>query len=256
VTAYDRLVKEGVVKLDMPYFEVSKDGKIVENVDNILYETKMDPFTSVLKLNSLEVTSGEFREASKGQLLSIMAPNDAATFSAVSAKMAPKLFMFNNVIAGDKVGKTLVALDFNSASKAIVPNYRIEVALSDWLSYRLLPLAKKPKKASALILQGTVTSPVFTFQLQDQQRQSVESLGASKLLIKLPYSGRAKDFKKVDIFETSVLNGNQLTPLKVLKAEFIAVKPGTTVNPGYVVAIVDRLPERVVLVDLKKAKKK
>jgi hypothetical protein len=97
---------------------------------------------------------------------------------------------------------------------------------------------------------------VFTFQLQDQQRQSVESLGASKLLIKLPYSGRAKDFKKVDIFETSVLNGNQLTPLKVLKAEFIGVKPGTTVNPGYVVAIVDRLPERVVLVDLKKAKKK
>ncbi|NOU12571.1 MAG: cytochrome C [Methylococcaceae bacterium] len=255
-TAYARLVKDGVVKLDMPYFEVSKDGKIIENVDEVLYETKMDPFTSVLKLNSKDVATGEFKEVTKGEALEIVAQDDAAIFSAASAKLTPKVFLFNNLISGDKVGKLAIALDFTSASKTIVPNYRLEVALNDWLTYKLTPAGKKPKKASNLIAQGSVTSPVFNFQLQDQQRQSVDSLGASKLLVRLPYAGRAKDAGKVELFETRVLNDNQLAPLTVMKAEFIGVKPGTSVNPGYVLVSVDRLPEQLVLVDLKKAKKK
>ena len=58
-----------------------------------------------------------------------------------------------------------------------------------------------------------------------------------------------------DIFETRLINGSQVAPLTVLKAAFLGVKPGTNVNPGYVLAVVERLPERLVIVDLKKAKK-
>lgn len=252
-TAYARLLKEGILRLDMPYFEVSTDGNIVENVDDILYETKINPFTSALKLNAQPVAAGEFREVTKGEALNAAALEDETLFSAASAKLAAKVFVFNNLIAGDKVGKVSIMLDYTNASKTIIPNYRLEVGLADWQSYSLS--SQSNKKKSNVVAQGTVTSSVMAFTLQDQQRQAVDSLGAAKLLVKLPYSGRATTVKKIDIYETRVMSANLIAPLSLLKVELLGVKPGTNINPGYVLAVLDRLPERIVVVDLKKAKK-
>jgi hypothetical protein len=256
-TAYARLVKEGVVKLDMPYFSVSSAGKIVENVDDILYETKLNPFTSVVKSNSQDIANGQFRVATKGDALT--AANfgqDAAGFSALSNKLAPSVYLFNNANVGSNIKQLSVLINYNNSSKLIVPNYRIEAAANTWFAYTLSPAPKKPKKKTTLVTQGTVTSPVYRFQIQDQQKQATDALAGNKFYIKLPYAGRATDYRKVDLFETQILSGTLLAPLKVLAAEILAVKPGNTVNPGYVVAVLDRLPERVLLIDLKKAKKK
>ncbi|MEQ1528918.1 MAG: cytochrome C [Methylococcales bacterium] len=256
-SAYAKLVAEGVVKLDMPYFEVSGDGKIVENVDDILYETKLDPFTTVLRTNAQDIISGEFRVVTKGDALAAAAfAADASAFTELSNKLAPSVYLFNNANAGATIKQLSVMVNFNNASKLIVPNYRVEVAANNWTSFTLSPPSKKPKKKTTLVSKGTVTSPVYSFQLQDQQKQSAESLAGNKFMIKLPYAGRSKDYRKVDLFETRILSGDLLAPLKVLAADILAVKPGNTVTPGYVVAVVDRLPEQVLLVDLKKAKKK
>ncbi len=257
-TAYDRLVKEGVVKLDMPYFKVSGDGKIIENVDDILFDTKLDPFTSAIRSNSKEIASGEFRSVGKGDALNIAAlGDDPAGFGALSDKLAPKVFLFNNANVGATVQKLSVMVNFNNASKLIVPNYRMEVAADSWQSFRLSPAKKKQQKNKNLkVKQGTVSSSVYRFQLHDQQKQAAESLAGNSFVIKLPYAGRSKDYRKVDLFESKIVSGDLLTPLKVLPADIISVKPGNTVTPGYVIAVLDRLPERVLLVDLKKAKRK
>ncbi|MCX7098595.1 MAG: cytochrome C [Methylococcales bacterium] len=255
-TAYARLLKEGVLKLEIPYFEISTDGAIVENVDNILYETKMNPFTSALMLNDRQVTAGEFREVVKGDALKAAGLVDTPAFSTTSEKLAAKVFLFNNIISGDKVNKVAIMLDATAASRTIVPNYRLEVALSDWSSYSLTSPTTPPKKKTYAIAKGSVTSQVFAFSLKNQQQQAVTTLGASKFLIKLPYSGRATSTRKVDIFQTRLLKGIQLASPTLVKAEFIAVKPGTNINPGYVIAIIDSLPERLLVADLKVAKKK
>lgn len=257
-TAYERLVKEGVVRLEMPYFEISKDGAIVENISDVLFSTEVDPFTSVLRLTAKEFTSGEFRESSKSEALTaagLDAQADTTIFTAVSSKLGAKVYLFNNKIAGKTVNKMAVMLDYTNASKNIVPNYRLEVALSDWSNYSLTPPATKIKKLSAVVKQGAVKSYVFNFILQNQQKQGVETLGASKLVLKLPYSGISKVTQKVGLFETRLINDIQLAPLSALNAEVLAVKPGTVTNPGFVIALLDRLPERIVVLDLKKAKK-
>ena len=250
-TAYARLIKEGVVKLEMPYFELSKTGAVVENAKNVRNKTEDNPFTSVLMLNYQEIVTGEFRELGKGDALAalnISSQTDVAGFSAISAKMAAKMFVFNSVIAGKKASRLAVMLNDTSASKTLVPNYRLEGILRDWSQFSLKPPRKKFKKQSLKVTQGRVVSPLVSFNLQDRLRNPAESIGDNKFIIKLPYSGPVTKTRKIGLFATHTINGIQIAPLTSLSAEILSVK--SSPDAGYVVAMVDRLPEKIVAVFL------
>ena len=121
-------------------------------------------------------------------------------------------------------------------------NFRFEIIASDWTAF----VFPKNKKVGKLTL-GDVSSSVFYFQSRCLNITPVCSLGKEKFFLKLPYNGIATELNKVGLFAVNLVSGNVIEPPKTqIPAEIIAVKS------NYVVLSVAALPERAVLVDLKK----
>jgi len=256
-TAYRRLVDEGVVKLEMPYFHVDDQGRIVENVSDILYETKIEPFTTALRTPSQTVVSGEFNPLALDEALrdSGLAQDDAAVAAAASLGSS-SVFLFNNALVSKELRGFAVWVAYNDVSKVIVPNYRLDVATRSWLS-----LAQRNAKNKVLPLKnyaiqqdkrkGVVTSSVFSFSFQDQRKQKTQALGGNRLLVKLPYAGRATTTGDVSLMALQADDQGILfaKPFSPVAAEIVSVVPGNTFDHGYVLAFVNELPTQGVLVD-------
>lgn len=238
-TAYPKLIKEGVVKLAMPYFKLSDDGKIVENVDDVLYETKLNPFTTQLQSNKINAISGEFRIAARDEILNDL---DADSKTALSTQLTRKAFVFKNNLIGDNVKNIWLAANYTNTNKNVLSNFRFEIIASDWTAFTFTG----GKKVSTLP-QGEVSSSVFYFGTRCLNSDLTCSFGNEKLFLKLPYNGYATKPEEVALFSVKLLNGNTIEqPKTKVAAEIIAVKS------KYVILSLSQLPERAVLVDLKK----
>lgn len=256
-TAYGRLVSEGLVKLDMPYFQVDSDGRVVENVSDVLYETKIEPFTTALRATSQRVIAGEFNVLAADKALSESALSaDAAAVAAMASLSSQQVFLFKNTISREELRQLAVLVGYNNASKVIVPNYRLEVASNPWLTFSQRSSKNKvlPLKTYAIQVgkqKGVVTSSIFESVLQDQQKQRTQSLGSHRLLVKLPYAGRATTAEGVSLLALNADSQNVLVsqPFSPVAAEIVSVVPGNTANYGYVLAFLNELPARSVIVD-------
>ena len=239
--AYPKLIKEGVVKLAMPYFKLSNDGKIVENINDVLYETKLNPFTSQLQSNRIDALSGEFRVVGRDEVIKELLPDETALQTTLSAQWTRKLFVFKNNSTGNNVKNMWFAANYTNANKDILSNYRFDVIASDWTRF-VFPGNKRIGK----LPQGELSSPVFYFQSRCLNDELICSLGNEKLFIKLPYDGYAGAPNEVALFTVNLVSGNIINPPKTrVPAEIIAVKS------NYVIVSLTRLPKRAVLVDLK-----
>jgi hypothetical protein len=252
--AYTRLVKEGFVSLDMPYHTVSNQGRIAENADDILYETKRDPFTSVLRANSQEITSGKFRAESKSALSGLVGlPANDPSF----AQLTGQTFLFNNRIAGMSVKNVAVMINRSNANRNTVPLFNLQVEATPWKTLRLSKSSSQTVRTRNRPAGGAVASQVFSFLMKDNDNIPVQAIAGNRMLVKLPYVGRARDICRIGIFETSSLGGNWLAPLTAMDASnnIVSYRTGTATNPGYVTLMMDRLPQKAVLIDLKRKKK-
>lgn len=238
-TAYPKLIKEGVVKLAMPYFKLSEDGKIVENIDDVLYETKLNPFTTQLQSNKINAILGEFRVAPRDEILNDL---DADLKTMLSTQLTRKAFVFKNDLAGDNIKKIWLAANYTNTNKNVFSNFRFEIIASDWTAFAF----SGGKKVDTLS-QGEVSSSVFYFGTHCLNPDLSCSFSKEKLFLKLPYDGRETEPAKVGLFAVNLVSGNVIAPPKSkIPAEILAVKS------NYVILSLSKLPERAVLVDLKK----
>lgn len=256
--AYSRLVDEGVVKLDMPYFSIDNTGAIVENVSDILYETKLEPFTTALRASTQDTMAGEFGVVSADDAVNnIGLQQDATAVSVIKELSQSQLFQFSVRITSNQMKQAALLVGYNEATKGIVPNYSVEISAKDWTAIPRRINKRKVKEVKKYkIKQGLVTSSVFDFTLRDQQLQAASKLGGHQMLLKLPYAGRATNPKKVGFRAVSMDSTGARTNKRAPKvaAEIISVKPGNTLNYGYVVLLLNELPEHGVLFDKKKRK--
>lgn len=255
--AYSRLITEGIVKLDMPYYSVKTDGRVIDNAESILDETDINPFTSILKMNSHDIAAGKFRLESK---LSAMQSMNLPSNDPALSLLANDVFVFNSKIAGNRVNKLSLALNLNIGNRVSVPGYQLNVSADPWTAFALSSSKKKARgkiNKNNKISAGTVSSSLYSYSMQDKDKNPFNTISGNRFLIKIPYEGSSKDICKISVYETTSLGGNWITPLiNMTKAkDIISVVSGTSANPGYVVAQLDRLPEMAVLVDLKKKKK-
>lgn len=238
-TAYPKLIKEGVVKLAMPYFKLSDDGKIVENVDDVLYETKLNPFTTQLQSNKVNALTGEFQVVARDEILKDL---DADVKTTLTAQLTRKAFVFKNSMTGDNVKNIWLAANYTNSNKASLTNYRFEIIASDWTAF-----AFAGNKKIGTLSQGEVASSVFYFGLRCLNPDTICSMNNEKLFLKLPYDGRETEPAKVGLYAVNLVSGNIIDPPKTkIPADIIAVES------NYVILSLTQLPERAVLVDLKK----
>lgn len=255
---YQKLVDEGVVKLDMPYYSINGKGQIVDDAKSINDETESDPFLSALRTPSQNVMSGEFRVVTADEVAKALL-DDTAAIEAAATLYNQKAFLYGSRIAGTKVEDVAVMLGYDKTSSELVPNYRLEVAARFWTSMSQRVSAKKVKPIKKIEIKqgklvGSASSAVFDLTLQDQQKQRASALAGHRMLIKLPYTGLAKATGEVALLALKTDADGILVkknPLSPVAAQIVAVK-----SQKYVVALLDTLPEHVMLYDLKLKKKK
>lgn len=255
--AYSRLVNEGVVKLDMPYYSVKADGKVIDNAVDILEETNLDPFTSVLKMNSHNMANGKFRLESKLSAMNSMSmpSNDPAL-----SLLGSEVFIFNSKIAGQTVKKLSIVLNLNTGNRFNVPGYQLAISANPWNSFAMSSsknTRKVKKNKSNKVSQGTVASNVFSYSMKDKDNNPFSTISGSRFLVKIPYEGSSKDICRIGLYETISKGDNKIAPLSSLTGpkDIISVVSGTSATPGYIVAQLNRLPEMSVVVNLKNKKK-
>lgn len=257
-TAYPRLVEEGLVKLDLTYFELDANGKIIENVKDTLVDTEIESFTSALRTTSQTIAAAEFRQAGSEEAASALA-DDPQAIQAAAQLSDQYLYLFNNRIAGERVKDVAVLIGYDSVTKNLVPNYRLEVSARYWTAMvqRVGNNKVKPVKTITIKqgkLAGQASSSLFDFVLQDQQKQRVRSLAGHKMLVKLPYTGAATTPAEVGLLAAAIDSDGLLTkknPLSPAAAEIVSVVQGS-----HVTVLLSELPEHVLLYDLKLKKKK
>ena len=89
-----RLVDEGYIVLGLDYFKVDEQGVVTENVEDILYSTKVNPFMSILKASSATVNNGQFKSTTLSSALTeINASNDLIEATISSGMSSDKVFL-------------------------------------------------------------------------------------------------------------------------------------------------------------------
>jgi len=245
--SYPQLIKEGIVKLGLTYLMVSTDGKIIEHVDEVLYDTKLNPFTSILQSNQVNVLSGEFATVTRGEISGAFPNSESSAATKLSAQLTKQVLVLKNALTGDKVKTLWLMANYSNFSKTVFSNYRFMISAMNWSS----TVSKKTPSFSV----GTLGSNVFNFQSRclnpDADCLIDLLLMKDKLFLKLPYSGFATSTNGVGLYTVNkVKEGVFSEPKTRISADVIAVSPR-----NYVILAVKQLPDYAVLVDLKNVKK-
>ena len=245
--SYPQLIKEGIVKLGLTYLMVSTDGKIIEHVDEVLYDTKLNPFTSILQSNQVNVLSGEFATVTRGEISGAFPNSESSAATKLSAQLTKQVLVLKNALTGDKVKTLWLMANYSNFSKTVFSNYRFMISAMNWSS----TVSKKTPSFSV----GTLGSNVFNFQSRclnpDADCLIDLLLMKDKLFLKLPYSGYATSVNGVGLYAVkTVKEGVFSEPKTRISADVIAVSPR-----NYVILAVKQLPDYAVLVDLKNVKK-
>ena len=218
-----RLVKEGHIILDMKYTKIKENGDLVQSVDEILYETKIDPFMSLLKNSSASESIGEFKKVSRDDVLTSVGPTLAAK---MSLGLPSDVSYFFSVNKGDFTLKHMAALiDGNTINSLVFPTYR-----------GVLGLLKDAIPAVNGILEtrgyGRLRSEVFYFEVRDSAKKHVESFNGASLFVMAAYKGNKTNINDINVV---VANWALSSIEPVPAAEIVQLQPVINGNDGYVI---------------------
>lgn len=221
-----RLVDEGYIRLDLPYFKLNDDGKVTENVSDILYATKVNPFMTRAMASNATTIMGAFKQATISEILeSIEMKNDALRQSIENAIGDQNGFFFNSAIHGDsELNKiALVALGGGIAD-VLFPLYRVEIDV-----YTSLP-AQAVNAIESVVPGSKIASSVFQIEVQDNNKNVVDEL-VQTVYVKIPYKGKASTADRIKVI-TSV-DGKTLN--QVDDEMVVSINPHTDESDGYVI---------------------
>ena len=217
-----RLVAEGHYILDMAYMKIQPNGDVTVNVDDILYETKIDPFMTRLRNSSASEVTGEFRKVDKATILAEAGPE-------MSALMSPGLpsdntFFFQINKGGYSLRDMVAIIDANTVNNILFPTYR-----------GALGLVIGAESAAQGILDargsGKLRSDVFYFDVRDAAKKHVENFNGAEMFVKAAYKGSKTSPNGVNI----VVANWDLTQVKALDASnILMVSPAKEEGEGYV----------------------
>ena len=218
-----RLVQEGHIILDMKYTKMKENGDLVQNVSDILFETKIDPFMSLLKNSSATETIGEFQKTSRDFIMSSVGPDLAAKMAGDLPSPDNFLFMGNK---GDFTLRSMAALiDGNTINSLLFPTYR-----------GVLGLIKEAVPETQNLLNargyGTLRSDVFYFEVRDASKKHVPSFNGASMFVKASYKGNKTDLNAINV----VVADWAVTSVSTIPhSELVAIQPADEAEEGYVI---------------------
>ena len=225
-----RLVDEGIVILDLEYMKVDADGKVTENVSDILYATKVDPFMTLLQkkgIDTVDEAVGAFAEADDNEaVFKAVALNDADKTKLATSLQSGKGLVFKANATNEGMRGLAVIADAESTNAAVLPNYRVMLGK---LNAKGIAAAKEVLSASSL---GSLSSNVVYFRAHDQKRKLVNDMVGGDVLLMVPYEGAKTTVSAVNI---AYINWAVDGVDAVDEADVIAIQPKVGTENGYVI---------------------
>jgi hypothetical protein len=218
-----RLVAEGHIVLDMKYTKMKPNGDLVQSVDDILVETKIDPFMSLLKNSSVDEVTGEFRKISRDSTFSLVGSELATSMSPDLPSADHFLFVVNK---GNVALRNMAALiDGNTVNSLLFPTYR-----------GALGMLKESIPATEDILNnqgyGKLRSDVFYFDVRDAAKKQVTFFNDAFMFIKVTYKGNKTNLNEINV----VIADWAVTSVRTVpEPELVAIQPATELAEGFVI---------------------
>jgi hypothetical protein len=218
-----RLVDEGIFELGMPYYSVDNDGRILDNVADVLYFSRLDPSMSVLKSETSKEIAAPYKAMSVLDAL--------AAAGIVSASQPPLAAALNSRTAlffGPRIGAralrdfALIQAAGPDEGKLAIKAQRVKVSV--W----------EPNYADRQRLggngKGRLTGDLFSFELTDESGKRLNRAVGQRVLVKLPYRGLAQSPRELRVLYSA--NGKSW---RALPARNLLAVQARGLAEGYVV---------------------
>ena len=213
------LVDDGIVILDLDYMKVQDDGTVTENVSDILYSTKVDPFMTILKASSSKAYEGTMKHhINLDEVMDIIGMSGQAKEKVAEQFGSSGAFLLKPVSGDTTLRKVALMVDGNSNQFS---EYRIEMGIADQL------IREEASSAGKGILKSTVIS----LNAKDNSNRAINHFNNDYVLIKLPYEGELSDLAKVTVLTSE--DGTNWSAIE--PDDLITVQSQTANSDGFLV---------------------
>jgi len=218
-----RLVAEGKYILDLPYMQIQANGDVTVNVDDILYETKIDPFMSRLKNSSASEVIAAFQKRDTASLLASLGP-DLGSLMARDL-VSPNTYVFVANKGTTNLRNMAAVIDGNTVNNILFPSYRGALG-------QIIGAEQVAQDLCNARGYGKLRSDVYAFNVRDSSKKQVTSYNGAAMFIKVPYKGNKTDLNSINVV---VANWGLTRVTTIARSALIMVVPASNVDEGYVI---------------------
>lgn len=218
-----RLVTEGLIELGLPYSKLQEDGRITQNVADILQETRVDPFMSLLKNSSATEVTGEFTQFTTADVLDMAGSELAALLTPGFNDETSFAFKVNKGVIS--LRNMVAVINGSAVNNILFPTFRGTLGLLEGVERATQDFLKAQG-------YGLLRSSVFYFDVLDKQKNQLVHFNDAEMLMKIAYKGGQSELNKINI----VTADRALSRVKLLPAaDVLMLKPATVLADGFVV---------------------
>ncbi len=229
-----RLVDEGIVILDLNYMKVDADGKVTENVSDILYDTKVDPFMTLLRNSSAPEVVGSYMAKTTEDAFNIMGVDEADKTKLATILSGPDSYMFYGNTTNKKAAGLMVATRaLSETENAVLKSQRIMLGSLENKADTTEDAYDAAQSVVAALKVGALVSEPVYLRMEKSTRELIKTI-TGDVLLRIPYQG-----SKTNAADISVISINwRVADAVLLDAnDIVAIKPASTDGSvkGYVI---------------------
>lgn len=228
-----RLVDEGIFLLGMPYYRVEQDGRVVENVADVLYASRLDPSMSILKAETARVLDGKFKTVSLADAVAYLGMQGHA--GALQSLGSDPLLWFQS-----KVGHA--SLRGFALLSALGPRTQAMGTLRGRVQSN--PATGRDRTRILRQRASRVIGDLYTFAVMDEAGTVLDRLPENQTLMRLPYRGSARKQKGMEV----LYSADGKTWQRIKTEDVLAFEPRGE-EDGFVVVRVRWPQGKLVLAD-------
>ena len=215
-----RLVDDGIVILDKPSMKLHDDGTVTQNMDDILYESKLNPSMSILNADRANVIAGSMRRYSFDNGI-IAADLGSYTSEMRNHLFTPELYIFKPDSGESALRDMAILMELTSVNESVFATAQLQAILGD----------NNTIDNAIRSGNGGLVSAVFNLQASYVNGQALTQLPAgSQMLVKLPFDYNNADREKINLLYST--DGNQWSILD--SDNIVFVQAQTEATAGYI----------------------
>ncbi|WP_428354808.1 cytochrome C [Methyloprofundus sp.] len=218
-----RLVAEGHYILDLAYMKVADNGDVTQNVEDILFETKVDPFMTILKNSSATEVISEFKKVNTEEFLATSSSDLSALMAA--DLVSPNSFVFQANKGNQNLRNMTAVIDGNTVNNILFPTYRGALGV-------VIGAESAAQGISDARGYGQLRSAVYSFDVRDSAKKQVTTYNGAAMFVKVPYKGSKTDLNSINVV---MANWSLNSVTTVAMPDLVMMEPADEGVDGYVI---------------------